>query len=196
MPKFSFLILPATLAIAVYFVISSFESNDTTATQSLVSFPTEIQSVSEGIRTISYDEQGEIAYTLQAESQVHHNDDSSELEKPVIRLFRNNSPRWNIVANSGNISAQLEGQSENSRQLALSGNVQLVNLDEFGNRITLDTEYLMIMPEIEVAETDRRVFLSTTNIEQTALGMIARFGSDEITFLSNSEGRYVPAPEE
>ncbi len=192
MPKLPVLILPAILAIALYFIVSGFNTPTQNREASLASFPTELLSISEGINTVTYDEQGAIAYTLRAERQTHRNDDSSELERPVIRLFQDNQAQWNIVASSGNISAQQDGQSENSRRLTLNGDVQLVSLDQFGNRTTLDTDFLIIMPDQEMAETDRQVLVRTNNIEQSATGMIAKFGIDEITFLSNSEGRYDP----
>ena len=195
MPRLSLLILPAALAIAVYLIINSFNSPTPLSAEDTANFPTDLLAISEGINTVSYDEQGDVAYTLQAQRQIQRDDDTSELESPVIRLFRDNNAQWNIVANSGNISAQQAGRAEDSRELALSGEVRLVNLDDFGNTTTLNTDYLTIMPDREIAETDQRVFLITTNIEHTALGMIADFANDEITFLSNSEGRYVPVSE-
>lgn len=195
MPRLSLLILPAALAIAVYLIINSFNSPTPLSAEDTANFPTDLLAISEGINTVSYDEQGDVAYTLQAQRQIQRDDDTSELESPVIRLFRDNNAQWNIVANSGNISAQQAGRAEDSRELTLSGEVRLVNLDDFGNTTTLNTDYLTIMPDREIAETDQRVSLITTNIEHTALGMIADFANDEITFLSNSEGRYVPVSE-
>lgn len=195
MPKLSLLILPTILAVAVYLLISSFNTPAQMPSEITTNFPSNLISVSEGINTISYDEQGAIAYTLQAERQIQKNDDTSELHKPVIRLFKDDIPQWNIEAISGNISAHLPGQEDSSRRLTLIGQVQLINLDGFGNQTQLDTDFLTISPDTEIAETDRQVFLRTTNIEQSARGMIANFGSNEITFLSNSEGRYVPTSE-
>ena len=195
MPRLSLLILPAALAIAVYLIINSFNSPTPLSAEDTANFPTDLTAISEGINTVSYDEQGDVAYTLQAQRQIQRDDDTSELESPVIRLFRDNNAQWNIVANSGNISAQQTGRAEDSRELTLSGEVRLVNLDDFGNTTTLNTDYLTIMPDREIAETDQQVFLITTNIEHTALGMIADFANDEIIFLSNSEGRYVPVSE-
>lgn len=195
MPRPSLLILPAALAVAVYLIINSFNSATPLSIEDTAKFPTNLVAISEGINTISYDEQGDVAYILQARQQIQRDDDTSQLESPVIQLFRDNSAQWNIVANSGSISAQQAGRAEDSRELALSGEVQLINLDDFGNRTTLNTEYLTIMPDREIAETDRQVFVITTTIEHTALGMIADFANDEVTFLSNSEGRYVPVSE-
>lgn len=195
MPRLSLLILPAVLAIAVYLIINSFNSPTPLSAENTANFPTDLIAISEGINTISYDEQGNIAYTLQAQRQIQRDDDTSELDQPIIRLFKDNSAQWNIVANSGNISAQQAGRVENTRELTLSGEVKLINLDDFGNTITLNTEYLSIMPDQEIAETDQQVFLITSNIEHSALGMVADFANDEITFLSNSEGRYVRVSE-
>ena len=195
MPRISLLILPTLFAVALYLLVSSFNSPTQPPEQITTSFPVDLLSVSEGINTISYDEQGAIAYTLQAQSQVQRNDDTSELQRPIIRLFRDNVAEWNIVANSGNISARQMGQDDSRRELTLAGDVQLINLDDFGNRTTLNTEFLIISPETEIAETDRQVQLITTNIEQSALGMTANFGNNEIEFLSNIQGRYVPTPE-
>lgn len=192
MPKLSLLVVPAVLAIAIYLAISSFGTTPSEETPSQNIFPSNLVSIASGINTVAYDEQGAIAYTLQAERQIQSDDDTSELERPMIRLYEDQVAQWNIVADSGNISARQDGQTESSRKLDLAGDVELISLDDYGNRMTLNTNFLSISPEDEIANTESEVVFTSSNLVQTAQGMIANFAGDEITFLSNSEGRYVP----
>ena len=66
---------------------------------SITSSSLDFSAYSEGLNTILYDSQGNINYTLQAKRQVHYNNDSTELEKPFIRLYQDGDSRWNIAAN-------------------------------------------------------------------------------------------------
>ena len=101
----------------------------------------EIEAYSEGINSILYDQSGEISYTLRADSQVHYKDGNTRVERPLIRLFQDEVPRWNIVANQGEVVASITNSSLEleKKNLKLSGNVELLGLDKFGNRVFITT---------------------------------------------------------
>ncbi|MCI5107809.1 MAG: LPS export ABC transporter periplasmic protein LptC [Pseudomonadales bacterium] len=191
MPKISYLILPGVLAIGLFFITSSFDSRETSVENSSTGFTQEFVAFAEGISTELYDEQGQLSYTLDADRQIQHQDDSSELEAPTIRVYRDSRSSWNIVADSGTISAPAEAGSDNTRVITMAGDVEIRSLDEQGKPLLITTDAVKFLPATEIAETDLPVDFSMPQISQTSLGMRANLASDEIVFLSDSEGRYV-----
>ena len=152
----------------------------------------EIEAYSEGINSILYDQNGEISYTLRADNQTHFKDGNTKIEKPLIRLFQNKVPRWNIVANRGELMPSITyfPSELEEKTLKLIGNVELLGLDKFGNRIFMTTELLEIDPVSETLKTDRRVEYETTNIQHSSVGMFANLQDEEIVFDRNVRGFY------
>lgn len=197
MPKLSYLVLPGALATGLFFVTSSFDGrdgNDSDTSTFTAGLPQDLAGFAQGINTVLYDESGEPSYTLQAERQIQRDDDTADLTRPVIQLHSSSQAQWNIVADSGSISARQAGQADTSRRITLTGNVEVYSLDEFGNRTVLSTEHLTILPRDETAETDRSVRLDSNTIQQTSQGMFANLGANEFTFLRDSTGRYEDPP--
>ena len=154
--------------------------------------PREIEAYSEGINSILYDENGSISYTLRADNQIHYRDGDTRIENPLIRLFQDEIPRWNIIANVGLVLPILtETSSEPKKEkLTLSGNVEILGLDKFGNRTFISTELLEIDPINETLKTDRRVNYESNNIHHSSVGMFANLNEDEIRFEKNVRGFY------
>ena len=152
----------------------------------------EVEAYSEGINSILYDQNGEISYTLRADNQTHFKDGNTKIEKPLIRLFQNKVPRWNIVANRGELMPSIKyfPSELEKKTLKLIGNVELLGLDKFGNRIFITTELLEIDPVSETLKTDRRVEYETTNIQHSSVGMFANLQDEEIVFDRNVRGFY------
>ena len=193
MQRVGLIIVPGIIAIALFAGINSFDSLSNETDTSTESTSLDFNAYSEGINTILYDAEGKINYTLQAERQVHYNDDSTELEKPFIRLFQNGDSHWNIVANSGRISATETTADGALDRIELLGDVQVYSLDEFGNRTLMSTEFLTLNPDSEILETDQPVSVVTSALQQSSIGMIAKLRTDEITFLREVRGRHAPA---
>lgn len=143
-----------------------------------------------GINTVLYDPNGQINYTLQASRQVQYNDDTTEFDKPLIRLFQEGKSKWNVVADSGIISAATIDNNNESRTIELSGNVEVYSLDQNGNRTVMTTDQLSVSPQTETLSTDRPVVVETGAIRQTATGMIANLTTDEIVFHKETRGLY------
>ena len=152
----------------------------------------EIDTYAEGISSIFYDQNGVVSYTLSAENQIHFKNGYTKIEKPLIRLFQNEMPRWNIEANQGHISNS-ENDSTSGlerKNLELSGSVQILGLDEFGNRMLISTEFLEVDPMNEILKTDQRVEYKMANIQHSAAGMIANLQDEEIIFREDVRGSY------
>jgi len=191
MQRIGLIIVPGIIAIALFVGINSFNtlSNEADAPNTSLDF----NAYSEGINTTLYDAQGNINYTLKAERQVHYNDDSTELEKPFIRLYQDGDSRWNIVANSGRIPAAETTADEALERIELLGNVRVYSLDEYGNRTMMSTEFLTLNTESAILETDQPVSIVTSALQKSSIGMIAKLRTDEINFLREIRGRYEQA---
>lgn len=193
MQKIGLIIVPGVIAIALFVGINAFDTLNNEADAPITGSSLDFSAYSEGINTILYDSHGNINYTLQAERQVHYNDDSTEFEKPFIRLYQDGDSRWNIVANSGRIPATETTADGALEKIELRGDVQVYSLDEFGNRVLMSTEFLTLNPESEILETDQPVSVVTSALQLSSIGMIAKLRTDEITFLREIRGRYEQA---
>lgn len=190
MQRLTILLIPGVISIALFIAILNYDSVSSAPAEVSSRTSLDYDAYSEGINTILYDPSGAINYTLRADSQTHFNDDHTELENPYIRLYQQGESRWNIVANSGRISADLTEDDNESRRIQLSGNVEVFSLDQFGNRTVMSTEYLEVDPQNETLETDHPVTLVTSNLQQSSTGMFADLKIDEIIFHRDIRGNY------
>ena len=85
---------------------------------------------------------------------------------------------------------RLEKIRDKKEKLTLSGNVEILGLDKFGNRTFISTELLEIDPINETLKTDRRVNYESNNIHHSSVGMFANLNEDEIRFEKNVRGFY------
>ncbi|MDE0980560.1 MAG: LPS export ABC transporter periplasmic protein LptC [Gammaproteobacteria bacterium] len=193
MQRIGLIIVPGIIAIALFVGINSFDTLSNEADAPITNSSLDFNAYSEGINTILYDTQGNINYTLQAERQVHYNDDSTEFEKPFIRLYQDGDSHWSIAANSGRIPAVETTADGALEKIELLGDVQVYSLDDFGNRTLMSTEFLTLNTQAEILETDQPVSVVTSAFQLSSIGMIAKLRTDEITFLREIRGRYEQA---
>ena len=193
MQRIGLIIVPGIIAIALFVGINSFDTLSNEADAPITNSSLDFNAYSEGINTILYDSQGNINYTLQAERQVHYNDDSTEFEKPFIRLYQDGDSHWSIAANSGRIPAVETTADGALEKIELLGDVQVYSLDDFGNRTLMSTEFLTLNTQAEILETDQPVSVVTSAFQLSSIGMIAKLRTDEITFLREIRGRYEQA---
>ena len=193
MQRIGLIIVPGIIAIALFVGINSFDTLSNEADAPITNSSLDFNAYSEGINTTLYDTQGNINYTLQAERQVHYNDDSTEFEKPFIRLYQDGDSHWSIAANSGRIPAVETTADGALEKIELLGDVQVYSLDDFGNRTLMSTEFLTLNTQAEILETDQPVSVVTSAFQLSSIGMIAKLRTDEITFLREIRGRYEQA---
>lgn len=147
-----------------------------------------------GVTSVLYNASGQIEYTLDATSQVHYLDNTTELQTPYVRLYQASGALWNIMASSGRIHAAENGDA--IQRLDLQESVELFQIDEFGRRMSLNTDFLSVFPDTQSMSTDREVTLTTDSLKQTAIGMRADLEQDQLTFFGQVRGRYeVPSSE-
>ena len=183
--------IPGIVAIVLFF---SLDWVDTVSVDnSLLYQPVgeNIEAYAEGINTVLFDTAGQIDYTLAADRQLHYRDRVTVLESPRIRMYSDGESRWNIVADSGRISAGLE-TGDDIESIELTGNVELFLISEAGDSTVLSMNRLYIDPGRETLNTEDRVLMVNDNLEQTADGMFASLTDEVITFKRNVRGQYSP----
>lgn len=160
------------------------------AREDVESIPITFDAYAKGVTSILYDAQGEIEYTLETTEQTHFLDNTTELTDPFVRLYKDSDVRWNIIARSGRILEASEG--DEIERLDLSNTVELFQIDDFGNRMALATEFISIFPGQETMSTKYPVALNSSGLHQDAVGMRVDFNQDTMIFLSQVKGRYEP----
>ena len=193
MQRITILLIPGVIAIAIFIAISTYDNASQNLAVSSNLKVLDYNAYSEKNNTVLYDSNGVINYTLRAESQTHFIDDHTELEKPFIKLFQQGKSRWNIVANSGRILADLNEDNLENRMIELTGDVEVFSLDEFGNRTIMSTDFLEVDPQNETLHTNRPVTLVTSILQQSSIGMFADLKINEIVFHRNIRGHYEEA---
>ncbi|MEX0740175.1 MAG: LPS export ABC transporter periplasmic protein LptC [Pseudohongiella sp.] len=140
-----------------------------------------------GIRSVIYDENGLMAYTLSASEQRLFPGQVTELTEPVMQMFEGSRERWNISAASGRIRATSGGDI---LELNLTDAVQILHRSEENSNVRLTSDRLTVEPPTQTMFTDARVTVTGNGLEQTSQGMRADLSADTITFLSDIQGRY------
>lgn len=140
-----------------------------------------------GIRSVIYDDNGLMSYTLSASEQRLFPDQVTELTEPVMQMFEGNQERWNISAASGRIQATSGGDI---LELKLTDAVQILHRSEDNSNVRLTSDRLTVEPPTQTMFTDARVRVTGNGLEQTSQGMRADLNIDTITFLSDIQGRY------
>lgn len=123
---------------------------------------------------------------LTAEKMLHYpDDDSTELTRPYMVLYEDDTPPWNIRSETGWVSGD-------GKLILLIGEVYIDRVAAPGVRpLQIKTRDLRVRPEENYAETDNHVRIRSENSEQTSVGMQAWLNKPvRMKFLSNVRGRY------
>ena len=99
---------------------------------------------------------------------------------------------WKLLADSGRISASSAGPDGARQIIDLIGNVKVHNLDKFGNRLVISTEFLSLDLDANSLETEEAVKVVTDNIVQTSIGMYADLNQETILLKKDIRGIYEP----
>jgi len=193
MQRFNLILIPGILAVLIFLGVDFFEQARDPSSLSSASPESDFTSYSEGINSVQFDELGRIRYTLSARRQVSYVNDETALEEPFIQLYQEDDSRWNIIARSGRIFAadtDAGGVAQELEEIILSGNVEVYQFDELGNRTVLATDILTIDPETDVLTTESDVTMTGVNFEQIASGMRIHLDTEETVFYRNVRGKY------
>lgn len=124
-------------------------------------------------------------YTLSARRMTHYpDDDTTELDAPRLVSFQ--GPRVNMTATSK--TALLSSNGENAY---LSDDVRLVRVAYADkSELTMRTTWLHVIPDDNIAKTDKPVQIQDANTLITSVGLEFNNETRILKLLSNVRGRY------
>ena len=131
---------------------------------------------------------GKPANRLRAENLRHYTDDeTTELEKPRLTVYQDDSPPWEVDAEQAWVSAD-------GSLVLLSGEVRIEREGDANNRpMRILTRDLRVQPEQDYAETDEKVRVDSESDWLDAVGMQAWLRPpSRLKFLSQVKGYHVP----
>ncbi|MBI2311795.1 MAG: LPS export ABC transporter periplasmic protein LptC [Betaproteobacteria bacterium] len=127
-------------------------------------------------------------YILSARRMIHYpDDDTTHLEEPRFVHMEPGKPNLHIASNRASLS-------RNGEHVYMMDDVRVVR-DPSGDQsaITLDTSYLHLIPDQDLAETDRPVKITDARTIVTAVGLELNNKTRVIKLLSRVKGRYEKA---
>lgn len=170
------------LVVAAYLTLDEEQDNKNIALEAIQSEP---DYLIKGLTLENYAGNGELSQEIISASASHfpHNN-SVVFEKPRIILRQGSLPQWGITSNSGKLIED--------KTLTLSGNIQVVPMQESAGEFSLSTESLNIDLEKQIADTDLKVTIESDNTKLTAIGMNMDMVSQITLFKSQVRGLHNP----
>lgn len=134
----------------------------------------------ENFSTTTMEDDGSIKNRLSAEYMAHYpENDTTELSRPYLEVFRNNKQPLMIVADKGWVTSDNE-------VILLTGAVKLWQNNPGGDRkMEIMTTDVRILPEQEYAETDMPATFISRQSTITGTGVRAYFKEERVKLLNN-----------
>ena len=124
-------------------------------------------------------------YTLSARRMVHYpDDDTTYLDAPKLVNFRDSRVAVTVTSKNAMLSS-------NGENVYLTDNVRLVR-SAYADKseMTMLTSYLHVVPDDDLAETDKPVQIQDANTLITSVGLEFNNRTRILKLLSNVRGRY------
>lgn len=141
---------------------------------------------STGYSKIEMDANGIPKNKVIADRVVHYTDnDSTELDNPVMTIYKTDAPDWVIRSETGIVPA-------GGRDMFLNGKVYIQRAKAKGKKpIIINSSNMRVKPEQDYAETDEWAELIMPPNRTTGVGMQANFGEPlRIKLLTKVRGNY------
>ncbi|MEW5942875.1 MAG: LPS export ABC transporter periplasmic protein LptC [Pseudomonadota bacterium] len=124
-------------------------------------------------------------HTLAAAKMVHYpDDDSTHLTNPHYTRLDKEKPPLHIRAQRGLVSS-------NGEHVYFTGGVQVVREAGRGkDQVTAATEFLHVIPDKDLALTDKAVTIRTPTVVMTAVGLELNNKTHTMKLLSRVKGHY------
>ena len=167
-----------------YWTLDTLTEGDATKLNELAHYP---DYYLENFTTLTMNEDGTPKNRLRAVYMSHYQDDNtSELHKPELEIFRVDRPSIMITADNGWVTS-------NNDVILLSGNVYLHQDDELGNlKVELIAEDARVLVDKKYAETDKAATFITKRTVTNSIGMRIYFQEQRMEFLSNVQTTVEP----
>lgn len=144
-------------------------------------------SIVENFSAVKLNKQGTPYFIVNAAKMLHYpDDDSTALEAPRLTLLAEDSPPLLATAKSGSISRKGD-------ELFLQGGVEVLRgpgMEQ--DQLKLQTESLNIIPDQDLASSDRAVTLTEAHTTVNAVGLELNNKTRTIKLLSKVRSEYVP----
>jgi lipopolysaccharide export system protein LptC len=143
--------------------------------------------IAENFSVLRIGPDGAARYALSARRMVHYpDDDTTHLEAPKLVSFR--GPAATVTVTATSKTALL---SSNGEEAYLIDDVRLVRAaHDDKSELTMQTSWLHVIPDDNIAKTDRPVQISDANTLITSVGLEFNNETRILRLLSNVRGRY------
>jgi lipopolysaccharide export system protein LptC len=134
------------------------------------------------------DEQGKIRFVMSAKKMWHYpDDDTTHLEAPRLESMTAEHPPMHLTALNGELSSKGD-------EVFLRNDVVIVR-PAYANQseLTVTTNYLRVLPNKDIVNTDQPVTMIDARTTLNAVGMELDNKAHTITFLSQVKTVYEPA---
>ncbi len=135
--------------------------------------------------SFQYDKQGHLHYTFKSEQlQYFAPEDYTLISTPKVTLFQKDGTPWKINSQMGRIT-------DGHKFIKLWDNVKL-NRAVPQDPIQMKTQVLTIMPDQNIASTDKDVVIISDSGQVDATGMKVYFDTNKMELLSNVQVHLEP----
>ena len=142
----------------------------------------------ENFSATKLNEQGMPSFIMAAKKMLHYpDDDSTTLEVPRITMLFAEHPAIHAIARSGTISSKGD-------EIFLHDDVEVLReANAQQDELTLQTEYLHIIPDQNLTNTDQAVTVTDAHTTIHAIGMEMDSKARTLKLLSQVRSEHVPA---
>jgi lipopolysaccharide export system protein LptC len=132
-------------------------------------------------------EAGQPRYVISGERLTHRPaDNTSLIDKPVVQSMSPDRPRMTITANTAHVN-----QEQN--QIDLAGNVDITRpAGKTTQPLRIRTEALTVLPDEDIAKTDKPIEMKLGASSATGVGMVANNATQQLTL--GGRGRIISPP--
>lgn len=140
----------------------------------------------ENFSAVNLDKSGEPHFIMAARKMLHYpDDDSTVLEAPHITILSTELPKIQATAKRGTISSKGD-------EIFLQDDVQVLReANSRLNELTLRTEYLHILPEQNLTNTDQAITVTDEHSTLHAVGLEMDNKARTIKLISKVDSEYV-----
>ena len=140
------------------------------------------------------DKTGILSRRLDGAYMVHYeDDDTSELDRPVLTTYKVDKPNWRIDALTGWVGPD-------AQLIRLRGDVVMkrygdssdAHIGKSNNDLQIKTPALMVFPDTDYAQTDERVVITENSTTIEGIGMTADLKEKRLRLLAQVKGTYAP----
>lgn len=139
----------------------------------------------QGLSAVRMDADGSVKYSLAAERMVHYpDDDTTHLRRPRFVSYATAQAPVTIVSREGLVSS--EGENIYFHDDVVVTRAPYANRGE----LVMRTSYLHVVPDSNIAKTDRPVTITDANTTVHAVGLELNSETQVLRLLSRVKGTY------